>query len=270
MIVISSSPVLAPVSSDTIDARNPRIGWHNLVRFDNVIADEQTDDEPVINIANPTTYLLWRGQTTNEQSVFVTLESAATIDYFAIAKHNFGSSGATLAFQSSVDGSSWTTRVSAFALNTDDVMIREFDPVTAGFFRLLITPGVVPPSIGVLYIGEILALQRRIYVGHTPLPYGRNTTVSTGRSESGHFLGRVLRRQFLESAVDLQNITPDWYRAEMDPFIDAARVSPFFWAWRPGDYPFETGYAWLMDDPRVSNQRPNGMMQASFSMQGIR
>lgn len=269
MIVISSSVVLA-ATPDSVDARNPRIGWHNLVAADNVTADEEANDEPVVNIANPATYLRWRGTTTAQQSVQVTLPLAQDVNYFAIAKHNLGSSGATLAFQSSTDGSAWTDAISPLVLSSDNVVIYEFDTVFASFFRLLITPGSEPPAIAVLYIGQTLVLQRRIYVGHTPFPFGRKSTVSNGRSESGEFLGRTLRRQFLESSVDMQNITPSWYREHMEPFVQAATTRPFFWSWRPSSYPDECGYAWLSDDVKTSNMRPNGMMQFSFQMQGVR
>jgi hypothetical protein len=269
MIHISSSVVLGPLG-DPVDARNPRIGWHNLVTAENVSADEQADDEPAVNLANPATYLKWRGTTTDEQSVQVTLSSAADVNYFAIAKHNLGSSGATIQFQSSTDGSTWDDVTSAIVLNTNYVVIYEFDTVFAQYFRLLITPGSEPPSIAVLYIGEILILQRRIYVGHTPFPFGRKTTVSNGRSESGEFLGRVLRRQFLESSVDMQNLTPTWYRQYFEPFVESAKTQPFFWSWRPGSYPNECGYAWLTDDVKPQNSRSNGMMSVSFSMQGVR
>lgn len=269
MIVISSSIVLGP-TAEAVDARNPRIGWRNFVTATNVSADEQADDEPVVNIANPATYLTWRGETTAQQAVTVSLESATDVNYFALAKHNLGSTGASLTFQYSTNGSSWTDITNPQVLNSDFVVIHEFDTVFARFFRLLIVPGTAPPAIAVLYIGTTLVLQRRIYVGHTPLPYGRSTTVSTGRSESGQFLGRVLRREFLESSVSLQNLTPAWYRSYLDLFVQAARTKPFFWAWRPQSYPNETGYAWLTDDVKVSNQRANGMMQASWSMQGVR
>lgn len=269
MIVISSSVALAP-SEVSADERNPRIGWHNLVTADNVTADEEAEDEPVVNIANAATYLRWRGTTTGDQSVSVDLSAAQDVNYFAIAKHNLGSTGATVTFQSSTDGSAWTDVTTPLMFSSDNVVIYEFDTVFARFYRIFIEPGSAAPSIAVLYIGETLVLQRRIYVGHTPLPYGRNTTVSNGRSESGEFLGRVLRRQFLESSVSLQNITPAWYRANMEPFIQSATTRPFFWSWKPSSYPDECGYAWLSDDVKMSNQRANGMVQCSFQMQGVR
>jgi hypothetical protein len=158
MIVISSSVVLT--TTGTIDARNPRIGWHNLVTPNNVSSDQETDDEPVVNIANPATYLRWRGENTAPQYVQVTLASAREVNYFAIAKHNLGSTGATLVFQSSTDGSTWTDVTTPQVLNTDYVVIAEFDTVFARYFRLPITPGSEPASIAGLYTGVTLALLR--------------------------------------------------------------------------------------------------------------
>lgn len=267
-IVISPAVVLS--ATPETDPRNPRIGYHNLISVSNVSADEETDDEPAINIANPSTYLKWRGTSTANQCVYVTLSEARDVNYFAIAKHNFGSTGATITFQYSTNGTDWSDASTSQAPNTDNVLIHEFETVFARHFRLFIEPGDEPPSIAVMYIGEILVLQRKFYVGHTPISYGRATTVSNGRSEAGQFLGRHLRREFLETSVDLQNITPTWYRQKFDPFVEHATTKPFFFAWYPSKYPSEVGYAWLKGDIRPTNQRSNGMMQVSFSMEAIR
>lgn len=268
MIVISSSVVLAQAGAE-VTANNPRIGYHSVITTSNISADEEADDEPVTNLANPATYLSWRGTSTSEQTVSISLSEAVDVDYFAIAKHNLGSTGATVAFEYSEDGETWTT-VETIEPSSDYALIVEFDSVSSQLFRLSITPGSAAPSIAVLYVGEILPLQRRIYVGHTPFTYGRKSSISNGRSESGQFLGRVLRREYRESSVSLQNITPSWYRSTMEPFVEAARTRPYFWAWRPQQYPAEVGYAWLTGDMQVSNQLSNGFMQLSFSMQGIR
>lgn len=267
-IVISSSLVLSEAEAAT-DARNPRIGYHNLITSTNVTADEEAEDEPASNIGNPSTYLRWRGETTADQSVYVTLTQAEEVNYFAIAKHNLGSTGATITFQSSTDGTTWTDVTDPRVLSSDNVVIHEFDAVFARYFRLFIEPGTEAPSLAVMYIGQIFVLQRRVYVGHTPFTYGRSTTVSNGRSEAGQFLGRHLRREFRESSVDLQNITPTWYRQNFEPFVEHATTKPWFWSWRPSQYPDEVGYAWTTRDIVPTNQRANGMMQVAISMEGV-
>jgi hypothetical protein len=130
-------------------------------------------------------------------------------------------------------------------------------------------PGSEAPTAAVLYTGALLVLQRRIYVGHTPITMGRTSKITNARSESGNFLGRIVLNEMTETSVSIQNLTPDWYRSQLDPFIRASKETPFFFAWRPGDYANEVGYAWITDDPQPSNQRSNGMMQIDFQMRGI-
>ncbi|HEY4720253.1 MAG TPA: hypothetical protein VII92_00285, partial [Anaerolineae bacterium] len=102
-----------------------------------------------------------------------------------------------------------------------------------------------------------------------PLTMNRVQQVSTGRSEGGQFLGRTLIQTFYETSVELHNLEPDWYRANMDFMARVVATQPFFWTWRPGDYPAEAGYAWALGDMRPNNEQANGMMQMSFGMQGV-
>ena len=265
-IVISDSVVLALGD----DAPNPRIGWHNLVTENNVAADEEDTDYPVENLANPVTYLYWKGTSTDPQSVTVTLSEAQTVNYIGVARHNFGSTGAQYVVESSANGSDWTELHDPRVPANDFALIHEFDDEFAQYFRVTITPGSAAPQIAVLYVGQITRLQRKVYVGHTPFPFGKKTTVSSGFSEDGQFLGRIVRRKTYESAISLSNLTPAWVRSELQPFLDASDERPYFWAWKPATYPLEVGYAWKMGDADVSNALPNGFMTASWRFQGIR
>lgn len=264
MIVISDSLVLRD------DAKHPRIYWRNIITRENITSDEAAADEPVDNLANPTTYLAWRGTTTGEQAITISLGAAEEVNYWAIARHNLGSTGASAQLQGSVDGSTWEDVGSEITPTNDRVLVHEFVDAFFAHYRLVITPGDAPPRISVLYVGKSLILPRRIYVGHTPVTMGQRTMVSTGRSENGQFLGRVVRREFLETQVKQENIYPAWYRANMLDFQEAAKALPFFFSWRPAQYPDEVAYCWLRDDISVSNARPNGMMTFEMSLQGIR
>lgn len=270
-IVISDDIVLSAAEiASSITDNNPRIGYHNLVTAANVTADTEDPDFPAINLASPLTYLKWKADSsTSEVSVGIALSPAETVNYFAIARHNLGTIASEYVFEY-LNGSTWVELTTPAVTATDYAIIHEFEDTFASQFRLRMTAGGDPPEIAVLYVGRILRLQRRIYVGHTPFPFGRETTVSSGFSEDGQFLGRVVRRRMYESSVSMQNLTASWYRTYLDPFFEAAVAVPYFWAWRPSTYPTEVGYAWMKGDGKASNQRPNGMMEMSFSMQGIR
>lgn len=263
MILISPSLVLIGAAGNY-----PRLYYHNLVTADVLSSDQAAEGEPASNAANPSTYLKWRGENTTEQSLTVTFDAAKTVDYMAVAGHNFGSASLVVSFQYSDDGITWTDLADATIPADDSALVQEFPSTFKRYFRVHFDGGSEAPAVGVLYLGQKLVLQRKIYVGHTPITLGLKTTVSNGRSESGQFLGRVLRRQALMTQVDMKHVTPAWYRANMTPFVQASRSLPFFFAWRPQSYPREVGYAWLMDDVSVRNDMTNGMMEFSMQMQG--
>lgn len=248
---------------------HPRIGFRNIVAAASLSATSAEDGFPVTNLGNPATFLLWRAADATTQDIVVTLGTSRTIDYLGIARHNLGTVGADYTLQSSPDGMAWTTVVTANP-SDDRVIFHTFDPVAESNYRLRIESSVSAPQLAVLYLGELLVMERRLYVGHTPVPFGLRRVVSTGRSESGQFLGRTRRRQTVNFDISMPNLTPEWVRDELEPFIDVSDVTPFFWAWRPEAYPAEVAYCWTADDPATTNQRPNGMMEFQTSVQGIR
>jgi hypothetical protein len=167
----------------------------------------------------------------------------------------------------------WTRLVTSRTLTTDGPIVFRFSPQSLINIRLTIgtsmadTPLV--PQIGVMYVGELLYMQRRIYVGHTPDPMARRLQVANLISVSGAFIGRIVLGQTRKNSASFQNLTPAWYRENFDPFAVAAQEIPFFFAWRPGTYPDEAGFAWLTSDPIPDNQRSNGMMQVTIDYEGI-
>lgn len=247
---------------------NPLIGYDNLVTAAGLSADQESSSAPVTQLANPATYNPWSGTSAVAQSVVVALEASAPVDYVGIAQHNLGTAGIVYHIEYSADGSSWT-EVDSDLPADDGVIIHVFDSVTSGFWRLRFEAGSEPPSMAVLYVGSILQVPRRVYVGHTPITLGRSTDIRSGRSESGQFLGRVVKRRLFECSVQFENLEPDWYRSNFDPFALDAEENPFFWAWRPTSYPYEVAYAWAMRNIVPDNQRPNGMMRVSFPIQAL-
>jgi hypothetical protein len=113
--------------------------------------------------------------------------------------------------------------------------------------RVKLVPAGIAPSAAVLYAGELLTLEQGVQAPHTPLPYGRARNITTGRSESGEYLGRIESGAQRRSKADIRNLTPAFYRGHVDPFL--VNGGPFFFVWAPQEYPDEVGYAWCTNDP---------------------
>ena len=278
-VIISSGLVITEGVND-INANSPIIGYQNLVTAINVSATTEDASYPATNLANPATHLIWKsgaGSPSSEEYLTVDLNTPEDVDYLAIARHNLGTSAAAVSVEASPENpsspQSWDELIAPRLLPDDGPIIFRFDKRSYTQIRLRIQDSIatVPqtPFVAVLYVGALLPMQRRLYVGHTPLKYGRETMIANLRSISGNFLGRVVLGEKRRSQAQFRNLTPDWYRAYMDPFVLAAQESPFFFAWRPGTYPDECGYAWLSSDPKPQNQSTNGMMQVTLEMEGI-
>lgn len=260
------SPSLVVTQQTLIDPNLPRICWVNYVSTTNVAATSETELSPITNIANPSTAFGWEGSNNAQQDIDITL-NGIEIDYVGIARHNL-EGAAAMRIQALVDGTystiiDWTTNLSnqstLFLLNS----------AAPKAIRISIKDNITAPKIAVIYIGKSTVLQRSIYVGHTPITMGRNQTEVGGLSQSGQYLGTLVTKEYFSTSVSLRNLTPSWYRLNLDPFVNRNQKTPFFWSWRPEKYPNETGYCWLSDTPRPSNDLSNGMMKVSLSMEGI-
>lgn len=266
MIVFSPSLVLS--ASPTLGPNNPVIGWRNLVTLAGVTADDEDADYPATNLANPSTNLRWQSDTTDEQYLTFDVETEDEVDYVGIARHNFGTGQITVSVEY-YDGADWVELIPEFIPADDAPLLMRFEPTMLEQIRVRLQPTATAPRAAVAYVGLLLVLQHKIYVGHNPLPLSRSADVLTGMSESGEFLGRVVLSERLGTGVSLTNLTPAWVRAELWPFIVASKDAPFFFAWRPTEYPLEVGYAWLTNSPKPTNSKNNGMMACDLDLGGV-
>lgn len=239
------------------------IAYDNLVTFESISASSELLTAPATNLANPATAFGWEAADTTTQTITVNADGRE-IDYIGIARHNLNQLGLTLEVK--FNG---VTVLPAQAVDDNQALLFLVNKAAPTTVELVISGATTAPKIAVLYIGKSIRLQRNIYVGHTPITYGRERAAINGVSENGQYLGEIVTRETLRTTVNLRNLTPDWYRTTLDPFFALKPRRPCFWAWRPEDYPDEVGFCWVEGNPQPSNQRPNGMMQISWQFRGI-
>jgi hypothetical protein len=236
----------------------PIFGLDNLVTVASVEATTEATGFPAANLANPSTALYWRGNDTSSPPAdeYLTVEfAAAEVDYIAVAGHNFGSAGIPVSVEVD-DGSSpqiWTPVAGLSLTPTDDApLLFRFAPETIVGIRLKLEPGSEQPTAAVLYTGKLLVAPRGTHTDHVPINLARTFNEISGRSESGQFLGNIILGEGRQTSFALRQLTNDWYRANMDSFIETAKDTPFFFAWRPVAYPTDVGYVKLTNNPQPS------------------
>lgn len=270
MIVVSGHIVLSPVEvAESFD--HPLIGWQNVVTAAGITADTQDPSYPATNLANPSTFLEWHAADTSVQYVRFATNETDPIDYIGIAKHNLGSAEIPISVEAlDDDGVTWIEIVEEVMLPDDTPAMLLFAAKSYNDVRLKLGSGNEPARAAVVYVGKSLMMERKVYVGHTPIPMGRKSDVSSQRSISGNFLGNITLGEWRETSVPFSLFTPGWYRANIEPFIEAAKDSTFFFAWRPNTYPREVGYCWFTDDGPIPAATDDGNLIAfNFNLAGV-
>jgi len=254
-----------------------RIGYQTITRDCTVSASSEAVNCPADAPTRPDTYERWK-PTEIPATWAVDAGAAVDVNYIGIAAHTLGTNRASVIIQWSTDGIDagtypsvhWTDYGNSFLPANNSPIMVIGDLTTARYWRVVIkSVAGDEPEIGVVYVGKALEMERAIYGGHAPITMSRNTTIRPNKSEGGQFLGRTVIRKGVSTSASFRNLTPAWVRSEFDTFIRAAREYPFFFAWRPEDYPEEVGYVTCDQDISPSNMGMAGFMQVSFSMNGF-
>lgn len=259
-VVISDSITLSALTQPLTHAR---IGYQKI--SGTITASTAASGFAASNADNELTYSFWK-PTALPATWEIDIGSAETVNYFGIAAHTLGTDQAEI-FAEYWDGSSWT-EIDSVLPGDDRPIMFIFDDKFASKYRVRVI-GSTSPRIGVIYIGESLAMQRAIYGGHSPLNLSRNTVVRPTISERGQWLGRSIIRTGSSTSWDWRNLTALWYRANFDPFVEHARTKPWFIAWRPATFSEEVGYCWTRNDIQPSNQGVRDLMDVSLTAEGL-
>lgn len=269
MIILSPSLVLPSPGAD-YDLNSPLIGYDNQLTAATIAAGTAAANYPASNLANPNTASKWLANDTTTQYVTWTPAAPYTADYLAIAKHNLFTVGATVSVEvDTTGGGTWVQVTTPQVLPDNGPTLFRFQPQLVYAVRLKLTGNSSPAQISVMYVGKLVVCPRHLYVGFSPLSLSRQATVTNGRSESGNFLGRIVTGEVITGAIALTHLTAAWYRTYLDPFIKVSRETPFFFVWRPADYPLEMSYCWMTNSPVPANAMSNGMMSINLQVGGI-
>lgn len=251
---------------------HPVIGWNNLAESVSESAGS-SDGYPASNMLTPATHEPWIAATHGTQYFYLNFNEPTEVDYVALAKHNLRSIGyqvnvgwTDFGVSPPVDHELTTAEVPA----SDGATLYRFTRQTLPNIWVSIYEGDDTeslPQIAVAYTGKLLVLPRKIYQGLTPITYARTAKATNGKSETGHFLGRIVLQQFNATKIPLALIDPAYFRSHIADFLFASQANPFFFSWRPETYPNEVGYCFMTNNPMPNNDAPHSLigMQLEFS-----
>jgi hypothetical protein len=266
-LVISRDIVLTtPI---VVDGNLPLIGWHNVVTAAGISAGTANAAYPASNLANPQTFSRWQAGDTTEQYLTLSALTPTDLDYLGIAAHNLASAGISVSIDGKLGEGDWFELVQEVQLPNDGPAMFRWETQSLSAVRLHLRSGDAAARIAVAYLGKLLVMERKIWQGQTPPNLGRMSRAISGKAESGQFLGRSVLSEWVEIKVPLSLLDPAWFRENMVPFFTAARNVPFFFAWRPQDYPFEVGYLWFNSDPVPTNESPTGLIATTLDLRGV-
>jgi len=234
------------------------IGYANLLTASSVAETAKA--------ITPNTYERWEDPSGTMTGVFQ-LNSATALNFVGIAGHNLFSSGTTeLEVRVSATIGGGKTTIKTVTITSDDPIMIEIDESNVGEMTIFMPDGT-NREIAVVYAGVSLQMPRNIYGGHSPITLSQVTEYQSTMSESGQFLGKNIIRKGLETSFSWQLLDDQFIRDTFKPFIESARLLPFFIKWRPDFYSSEVAYGETTADIIPSNMGGgHRLMAVSFSM----
>ena len=269
----------------------PVIGWENVLQTASFSSTGARTGSPAAAARSYQTYEGW-GPPSGVGRLTATFSTTAVGYVGALV---LGASSGARAQLYTSSGSTWTAQ--GWGIPGQGALIWAIPEGSRNGVRVEMYGGGGNARIVNLMAGPRLELERSLYVGHSPATLSRVVTKAGSISESGQYLGQIKRRVALSSGVSVQNLSPRFVREQLMPFFEAD-TQPHYFAWRAwistqsrlttesGEYlTTESGdrimvldngstvnepvYAWLPSAPIPVNARPNGMMDANWSLQGI-
>jgi hypothetical protein len=253
------------------DLNHARIGYENLAFGLTPTASSAATGHPAIAATYPTTFDYWE-PTSTFGTWTIDFGTAKTIDFVGLLG-DFGPTVFSIQHSPNAPADGGFVTIAFPNLNLDNLLTDRinmflFAPVNARSVRLNFL-STAPVKLAVAYIGKALAMQRKIYQGHTPLTLSRETELSNNVSEGGQYLGRSIIRKGASTSAEWQHLKAAWYRANFDPFVKSAREYPFFIGWRPQQYPNELGFVWTGGDLSPQVTGPRDFMSVGMSFRGL-
>jgi hypothetical protein len=216
--------------------------------------DAEDPDFPIENLLNQSMHLRWASNDTPADIFLDVTGFTDDVNYVAFANHNFGGFTITIYGYTTNSPSDQREIFEATFINDNSPLLMEFPEGSYAQIRVKLSGSGVR-TCAVMHTGLLLRMNRGVKVDadHAPVFQATKTDMLSGLSESGNFLGRLVRNQVAETKYEFTQIDNDFFGEGSDIPLFAftkfyAPNYPFFIAWAPNDYPWDLGFVWTLAD----------------------
>jgi hypothetical protein len=257
----------AYTAAATYPLNHARVGYQNWCQglaASAVVVSSELPDMPKDGPLRSDTTDKWRA-VSGASTWRVDLGQARAVNYVGLV---IATSGVQITVAYSTDDTNWTTFATALT-PTDTSPILVLDSVkTARYWRISVAS---PVTVAVVYIGQVLELERPFFDGHSPMQLSRMVERTSSMTRGGQFVGQDVIRRGTMTSVSVNNLTPTWYKNSFDPLVRHLETQPIFWAWNLLRDPAGVSYAWSADpiQPVLVAQTPGGRVSVSMSLRGL-
>lgn len=238
-----------------------RILWQSVAT--SASATAETDGFDADYVLEPDTYSWW----IPGAAATITLSfSSQVIDCIGIAAHTIGSSGRTATIEA-YTGGAWVNVLDDNPAPDDDFAIMaHFPAITATQIRITVSGDC---RIGVIYVGQALAMMRPAYANMAPVSMAEETNILTSESVTGQWLGTTYENIARPLTLAWQNLPEAWVYEYVEPWLRNIKNQPYFVAQRPAGYPRDVAYCMgPMSKPTPERQGRRDFMSLSFDTRG--
>lgn len=203
------------------------------------------------------------------QAWTLTPAAAASVDTVFIAAHNLSGKTVTISTAATIGGAHTTS--SSFSPSDNSTIAAFFNNAgvaySAAEIRVSINDGS-DIAIGIIRAGVALQMPIPIYGGHKPLNLNRITEAQQQFSETGQWLGRIIKRRAVATSYTWDYLTTSWYDANFEPFAQTLPLQPFCIAGNPLKITTDVGFVWTDRDVEPSNMGVQTYRSVSLPVTG--
>lgn len=225
-----------------------------------VVSSEATGYEGV-NALTGVTYTAWR-PTALPATWTLTFTSAA-VSYVGIAAHDLYTQGATVSVRA-WNGAAFSSVASHTPTDNGPILFLLTRRTAQTTFRVYIS-GTTMPTIGVIWIGDVLELPRKaVFRDSLPFNEGAEASYATNISDGGHTLGRYETRLQSTASMTVNDLSETWAASNIPAVAGWLRSGPIFMADRPSAYPKSVVFGETVEPLRAA--RAGRVLEAARSM----